>query len=337
MIVIKQGKLVTANEFENPDLFWALRGGGGGTFGVVTSVTLRTHPEAPLISASLGALLPREGHMDSLWEVATTFHEHVAELNEAGGSGYYYIFPTFLDPDLDPAPALAAMMFFANQTDVESIETIFEPLIASLRKINNVTAYVETDFSPKIGPAILAGLEGDSDTTGNTAILGSRLFSYDFFTNPDLDGPTKLTDALRSMGTQWGTVFTGHIVAGGKVAANRDIDSATNPAWRDTLVHITLSRSWPTDGSVSFEVQDAIMANITEVEVPKFKALQPNTGAYLNEADANEADFQISFWGKENYERLYRVKQEWDPSGLFISRRSVGSEDWDDAGLCMLR
>jgi hypothetical protein len=66
-----------------------------------------------------------------------------------------------------------------------------------------------------------------------------------------------------------------------------------------------------------------------------FKALQPDTGAYLNEADAHEADFQTSFWG-ENYERLYEIKQQWDPSGLFISRVGVGSEDWDDAGLCKL-
>lgn len=274
--------------------------------------------------------------MDSFWEVVTTFHEHVAELNDAGGAGYYYFTPSFLLPGPDPVPGLACSMFFANQTDVESIKTLFEPLLTSLRGINNVTTNLETNPSPKIGPAIVFGLEGDSDDTGTAVALGSRLFSYDFFTNPDNSGPEKLTEALRSMGSQWNTIFTGHVIAGGQVAANRDIDSAINPAWRDTLAHITFARSWPTDGSISFEEQEAIMANITEVEVPKFKALQPDTGAYLNEADANEADFQTSFWGKENYERLYQVKQEWDPSGLFISRRGVGSEDWDDAGMCKL-
>lgn len=101
----------------------------------------------------------------------------------------------------------------------------------------------------------------------------------------------------------------------------------------DTHYRLALLAS---DRSVSFEEQEAIMANITEMEVPKLKALQPATGAYLNEADANEADFQTSFWGRKNYERLYRVKQEGVPSGLFISRRGVGGEDWDDAGLCKL-
>ena len=42
-IVTADGMVRIANACTNPDLFWALKGGGGGTFGVVTRVTLRTH------------------------------------------------------------------------------------------------------------------------------------------------------------------------------------------------------------------------------------------------------------------------------------------------------
>src|SRR5579871_5166428 len=42
-IVTADGSLRIANARQHPDLFWALKGGGGGTFGVVTRVTLRTH------------------------------------------------------------------------------------------------------------------------------------------------------------------------------------------------------------------------------------------------------------------------------------------------------
>src|SRR5882724_13393533 len=42
-IVTSDGVVRIANACTNPDLFWALKGGGGGTFGVVTRLTLRTH------------------------------------------------------------------------------------------------------------------------------------------------------------------------------------------------------------------------------------------------------------------------------------------------------
>ena len=47
------GNLAIANPYQNQDLFWALRGGGGGTWGVVTSVTYKTHPSIPFSAAFL--------------------------------------------------------------------------------------------------------------------------------------------------------------------------------------------------------------------------------------------------------------------------------------------
>ena len=50
-IVTADGGHVIANAYNNQDLFWALRGGGGGTWGVVTSVSYRTHPSTPFSGA----------------------------------------------------------------------------------------------------------------------------------------------------------------------------------------------------------------------------------------------------------------------------------------------
>ena len=54
-IVLADGSLVTTNAYQHPDLFWALRGGGGGTYGVVTSVSYKTYPTFPLTVVTLSA------------------------------------------------------------------------------------------------------------------------------------------------------------------------------------------------------------------------------------------------------------------------------------------
>lgn len=54
---------------------------------------------------------------------------------------------------------------------------------------------------------------------------------------------------------------------------------------------------------------------------------------YLNVTDPNQRDFQKLFWG-HNYHRLLKIKQNWDPYGLFIVRKGVGSEMWDEDGIC---
>ena len=50
------GTIVIANDAQNQDLFWALRGGGGGTFGVVTRATLLSHPIPQLGGLATGSL-----------------------------------------------------------------------------------------------------------------------------------------------------------------------------------------------------------------------------------------------------------------------------------------
>jgi FAD/FMN-containing dehydrogenase len=58
-IVTADGAILTANACTNSDLFWALKGGGGGSWGVVTKVTLRTHDLPEFFGAAWGKVQAR--------------------------------------------------------------------------------------------------------------------------------------------------------------------------------------------------------------------------------------------------------------------------------------
>lgn len=65
------------------------------------------------------------------------------------------------------------------------------------------------------------------------------------------------------------------------------------------------------------------------------RKLAPDTGAYVNEADPNEPDFQHAFWGT-NYDRLLSIKREVDPTDVLWCSPCVGNERWEvvDDMLC---
>jgi hypothetical protein len=84
-IVTSNGEHLTVNSHLHPDLFWALRGGGGGTFGVITSVTYLTHPIIPIIAASFTANMTNPTVAKTLVTESVRIIPH---LSDAGWSGH---------------------------------------------------------------------------------------------------------------------------------------------------------------------------------------------------------------------------------------------------------
>lgn len=69
---------------------------------------------------------------------------------------------------------------------------------------------------------------------------------------------------------------------------------------------------------------------------PALEALTPGGGAYLNEADLHQPDFQEVFYGS-NYDKLKEIKKKHDPHHFFYGPTAVGSEHWQieaDGRLC---
>jgi hypothetical protein len=92
-----------------------------------------------------------------------------------------------------------------------------------------------------------------------------------------------------------------------------------NPAWRETHVRLLFTHQWT--ATTTFTQQAVIKANITSNKVPLLKSLEPGRmGMYMNEAYANEVNFQESFWGA-NYPMLYQIKTKKHPTDLFIVQK----------------
>ena len=67
----------------------------------------------------------------------------------------------------------------------------------------------------------------------------------------------------------------------------------------------------------------------------KLRAIVPNAGAYANESNYFDRTFYTSYWGP-NYPRLAKVKENYDPDGLFFVHHGVGSEAWSADGFTRL-
>ena len=75
---------------------------------------------------------------------------------------------------------------------------------------------------------------------------------------------------------------------------------------------------------------------LTNTLIEALRVLAPNTGAYVNEADANEPNPHQAFWGS-NYPRLLDIKRRFDPDDVFWCTPCVGNERWKEVGDLLCR
>jgi len=148
-IVTADGSHVIANPYRNKDLFWALRGGGGGTWGVVTSVAYKTHPSTPF-SAAL--LLVNSTNANSTQNLLTEIIRLTPSLVDQGYGGY----GSYNGYGIGPANQFQFFVLSPNVT-AEQTQATFLPLFEFAASqpglsIENYTV-VYQDFSAFYDPS----------------------------------------------------------------------------------------------------------------------------------------------------------------------------------------
>src|SRR5438093_2949638 len=299
-VVTADGKVLTCDEQREPDLFWALRG-GGGSFGVVTSLTLRTH------AASVLAL----GFLSWPWSAANAviaaWQNWMGQAPDALWSNLH------LDADLSGAQLT---LYAVHSGTTASLGAQLDRLdaLSGVRANRSVGSRSFTD-TMLVDAGCLGRTVSQCHLSGDTpdgALQRETYAGKSIVATAPLSTAAiaALTDGLVGPieGDSHSVIFD---ALGGAVA--RLAADATAFPHRGAVGVLQLVQSWAAGASVA---QTQFRADYDRV-----RALA-GPAAYANYADPDLADWPQAYYGA-NYARLQRVKRAYDPSELFTFPQAV--------------
>jgi FAD/FMN-containing dehydrogenase len=339
-VVLASGQVVTANAVQHPDLFWALRGGGGGTFGVVTRLTLATHPAPQTLGRVTGTI------------TASTDADFRRLLDRLAP-----VLPLLCDDHWGEHMAFACInvaefgLLAADLPD-EQLQALWAPFL------DWVTAQPDAyrcDVSARTEPFALwdhttrrpesiryddrpGSPPGRFWNATNQGEVSWYLHSFQSQWLPRrlLDAPGNLADLLFRASRPWGFRLDFNKALSGAAASAlaRDRATAINPAVFDAAA-LAFSACWQQyayPGVPGYE-PDPELAGAGQRAVTEamdiIRAAAPEAGSYVNETDYHQPGWQHAFWG-DNYARLLEIKHAYDPGNLFHVHHGVGSETAGD-------
>ncbi len=352
-VVLADGSVVLANARTHPDLLWALKGGGGGSWGVVTRLTLRTHalPEffgfvgGRIVATSDAAFQKLIERVIALYR-ETLFNPHWGEqiriapdnslelslvCQGLDGDSVNRIWQPFFDSvrgaaDLKAADLVAGAREARHWWDVVA------------RKKRGSTAMISDERGG--APAHHAWWSGDQDQ------VGAWLHGYESIwlpatlleqrQQPRLAGALFAASRHKKVELHFNKGIAG--APAEAVAATRD--TATNPSAAEAFVLAIIADgegpAYPGMARAAIDMAAARTdARQIDLAAAELRKVAPDAGSYVSESNFFNPSWHRAYWGS-NYERLRAIKKRYDPDGLFIVHHGVGSEAWSADGFTRL-
>jgi FAD/FMN-containing dehydrogenase len=339
-IVTADGQVLIANAHRHPELFFALRGGGGGSFGVITRLTLRTDP----LPEAIGAVLFKvSAKSDAAWRalVAKIVEFYASALfNPQWGEQLRFadrelsVSMLFHSLSADQAKAVwkPFLDWIAGRPDAYALGG--EPVILSVpggqiwnpEILRSLPGVVLPDDRPG-APASNIFWASNRDEAAQVLHAYQSAWLPQRLLEPERQGA--LADALVAASAEWTVALHANkgLAGGSAEARERTAQTAMNAQVLDAFALIIVAAegkpAWPGIPGHEPDVERGRRqaAAVTQAMAP-IRRLVPDAGAYMSETDYFLKDWKRAHWG-ENYPRLARAKRRYDPTGLFSTHHGV--------------
>jgi len=286
-VVLAEGKVVTASAERNPDLFWALRG-GGGNFGVVASFEYRLHPVGPMVTGGIIGY-----PFSAAFDVLRHFRDITASLPDE-----FTIFAGLVHAPDGSGEKLALLVLCHCGTPAEG-----EAAAAPIKRFGKPV--VDT-----VGPVPYAQLNTMLDAAYPRGAL--NYWKSSFLAGLSDDAIRAMVDCFAACPAPMGQLLLEHFHG----AVTRVGVSDTAFPHRTPGYNMLVLSEW---------TDPAQTGACTAWARDSFAALRPYMGAgrYVNYFDADErADAVAAAYGP-NYARLQQIKKSYDPGNLFRLNQNI--------------
>jgi FAD/FMN-containing dehydrogenase len=290
-LVTADGREVTASAESNPDLFWALHG-GGGNFGVATSFEFRLHPLGPIVTAGL-LMWPGAAAGD----VARAYRDLAATAPDELGSGLVMISgppADFVPAHLQGATVIAVAALWVG--DVEEGAEAVRPLREMAPEVDLVGPMPYADFQCML-----------DEPPGN----------HNYWSAEYLDAlPDEAIDVYVKYGFERQSPLSQQILLpwGGAVAR---VDEDATPMTNRQVAWITHPYAvWESGGDSERNIE---WARSYRRDIAHYA----NGGVYLNFIGDEGEDRVRAAFGEAKYRRLAAIKGEWDPENVFKGNQNI--------------
>jgi FAD/FMN-containing dehydrogenase len=348
-VVTADGKVRIVNACRDPDLFWALKGGGGGTFGVITRLTLRTH-DLPKFFGGAGGTTKARSDAAFARLIARFFSFYREKLfNPHWGEQVH----------IGPGNTLEISMECEGLTSAEAAETwrpFFDwvntfPQDFCLSRHGAGAEDSRKHWAVDGNPDMIldkrdGALKHHAWGRGQQGEVGIFLHGYDSVWLPkSLLQPsqqTRLTEALFAASRyKMLRIFFNKGLAGAPPEVIADTrETAMNPAVMNAFALVIIADgqgpSYAGLANAPVDLRTAHAdARAISLAAAELRKIAPGAGSYVAESNYFNRSWQSEYWGK-NYSRLRAIKTKYDPGGLFFVHHGVGSEDWSADGFTRL-